>query len=171
MGIREKVGGQSPVVIGVFVTIALGVLAWTIWQAANQGPHANIPKVAYTTDDGKSFFYAVGDRVAPFDHDGKPAVIGHLYRIGEGEPFVGWLEKYTDASAPIMRRTMAAKPKSPESLMTSAEMGIVGKGRVYKLPGDGEWKTIGMMGTAPAEQEAMARVAKAKGQTPSACDP
>ena len=171
MNLREKVARQSPALIGVFVVIAVAAMAWAVWRNAGQGPDNQPPKVAYTTDDGKTFFYASGDHIAPFDSGGKMAVIGHLFRVDNGQPFVGWMEKYTDGSAPIVRRTMAAKPKSPESLMTSAEMGIVSNGRVYKMPGEAEWKQFGNLGTGPVEQEVMGRESKARGQAVTACDP
>src|SRR5579862_9768260 len=50
----------------------------------------------YSDDDGKTYFVDRGDRITPFDHNGRPAVGAVVYRCGGAPPFVGFLMHNTD---------------------------------------------------------------------------
>src|SRR5947207_15826357 len=72
------------------IVIALGII---IWQMMPDRPARVMTKSYFTTDDGKTYFEDSADKVAPFDKDGKEAVRAHVFKCGQGAPFVGYLEK------------------------------------------------------------------------------
>jgi hypothetical protein len=57
-------------------------------------------KAFYSNDDGKTWFIDDVDKPVPFDHKGAKAVIAHIFRCGDGKPFVVYLESHDSAAKP-----------------------------------------------------------------------
>jgi hypothetical protein len=50
----------------------------------------------FSDDDGTTWFEDDGTKVAPFDHNGKQAVLAKVFECKTGKPFVGYLMKFSD---------------------------------------------------------------------------
>ena len=156
-----------PVVIG-FLVLAATAMVWSVMRAVDTSP--KVPTAAFTTDDGRTVFYDTGSKQTPFLHDGKKAVVAHMFKVGDAQPYAGWLECYTDAAAAALQRTSAAKPGSPESFLTPAEQSAVADGRQYKFPGDKEWKPFHTMDLASIVRDVTDRGKAKGGKEPVSCD-
>ena len=140
MGVREKLNdAPTPAIAGIVGLVVLVTLfAW--WQLrtpdyADVGPG----KAFYTVDDGKTLFVDAATRVAPFDHEGKPAVRAVVFRCGDkgGEQFVAYLER-TDPT-----RSTSAKPGPGP--MAGGGMNAI----EIRRPGEAKW--VPLRSTAGAQ--------------------
>jgi hypothetical protein len=127
MGLRERLN-QNPgittlVVIGLVVLALAGVVVQVL--ANRRGFSSKLPDAFYTVDDGKTFFVANTENVAPFDYKGQTAVHAYVYEC-DGKRFVGYMERYT----PDARNKILAQKRTTLELETY--------GRELKIPG-GEW--------------------------------
>lgn len=142
MGIRDQLteNRSSGMAIGVgMVAIAAAVLAYTFWPPKQ----ADLSRAYYSDDDGKTWFADSAFRVAPFDHNGKQAVVAHIYNYAGGsKEFCAYLAKFTpDAKAKLEAAiTDATKAgKSPDSVSLYADQGFMRSGVVVKKPGETAW--------------------------------
>jgi hypothetical protein len=141
VGIRETLNENPKVTTGVTAAIVLIALVFIIYQLL-PGRGVRIPTEAYyTVDDGATYFADDIQKIAPFDHDGKPAVRAYVFKCGDGKPFVAYLERYTPEAkkkAEQIRDQMKnADPNTPppgpqyeEIMMTGVEV---------KKPGGKQW--------------------------------
>jgi len=96
VAIRDTLNEHRQLITGATIGIIVIVLGLIVWEMLPT-PAAKAPSSAfYSDDDGKTWFKDDYDKIAPFDHNGKPAVRAYVYSYSGGD-FVGYLEKYTDA--------------------------------------------------------------------------
>ncbi len=94
----------------------------------------SIAKVFYSDDDGKTWFIDDRSRLAPFDHNGKQAVRAEVFRCGAGRPFVGYLERYSDAAK--ARITAAFAANKPAADMIDEPMEVKRPAEIIWVQGD-----------------------------------
>ena len=99
MGIREKINKSQQVWVTVAASVIVVALMVIISQMMRSGrPHlsAAMTKAFYSDDDGKTWFVDKAQKIVPFDHNGKEALRVRVFRCKGGDPFVGYLERYSD---------------------------------------------------------------------------
>jgi hypothetical protein len=131
IGIRQRMNEHPRVtaaVIGVIVIASVGAVVMQV-RAGRHTIAAHLPDSYFSVDDGKTFFVASGDNVAPFDYQGQQAVHALVYECN-GKRFVGYLERYT----PDARKLMIEKKSTPATEIY---------GRELKRPGDKSWVKSG----------------------------
>ena len=99
MGVREELNKKPSVGIGVtigIIVLALGCVAYEVHGIRNPTPPP--PTLGYfTDDDGATFFTGPLTQIPPFDHNGKQAVAAVVFKCKRGDPFIGYLQRYTPA--------------------------------------------------------------------------
>ncbi|HWB54846.1 MAG TPA: hypothetical protein VG722_11660 [Tepidisphaeraceae bacterium] len=84
--------GLSLVLAAVFFVLAGAVVAYQNWPAKR----ANLAMSFFTDDEGQTWFSAASTNLAPFDHDGKTAVMAEIFTYDSGNKKIcGYLQKYT----------------------------------------------------------------------------
>jgi hypothetical protein len=116
--------GVAGGIVAAVVALAIGVVVFQVLGARQKFP-TRLPKAFYTVDDGKTFFEAGSENIAPFDHKGQQAVSAYVYECN-GKRFVGYLERYT----PAAKQKIAQKTFTPQDQVS---------GRELKKPGDAAW--------------------------------
>jgi hypothetical protein len=92
-----------------------------------------VPKAFYSDDDGQTWFVDDAMKPVPFDHNGKQAFRVKVFRCSGGQPFVGYLERYSDADN--ARLAAAGTPKPDYSGFGAAEPAA----RAVRRPGEEKW--------------------------------
>jgi hypothetical protein len=134
MGVREWANNHTKLAsgsLGAFILICAGGIAAEVMGSR----HTIKPVVLnhyYSADDGKSFFEAPETNVPPFDYQGTPAVLAHVFTCG-AQRFVGYLERYTER----VRKLVLAGESVPQSVEHT--------GHELKKPGDPAWVNSGDM--------------------------
>jgi hypothetical protein len=67
------------------VAVALGVGISRLWSSDGPMAGLEVPKAWYTVDDGKTWFLGPGNKVVPFEHEGKMAVRCFVYTCDGGK--------------------------------------------------------------------------------------
>lgn len=142
MGIRESIGQNRYAGLGLaggLIVVAAVILATTFWPAKR----ANLARAYYTVDDGKTWFADSAYRVAPFDHNGKAAVVAHVYNYADGKKeFCAYVAKFNDDAKAKLEAAIAAAQKAgkpPESVALWGDRSFMRDGVVVKKPGDATW--------------------------------
>ena len=156
MGIRDVMRRHKNLTTGLAVVLIVLGVGTIVWQLSrnNRDTRNDVPNAFFTVDDGRTWFVAGADNLAPFDHDGKQAVKAWVYRCG-GKQFVAYMERYTPeahdvltggTAAPAPVSASANDNQSPEAaarghvaLSPAAVMNASVNGKEYKRPGDKEW--------------------------------
>jgi hypothetical protein len=127
MGAREWLNQHPNVAIGggIGVVLLAVVLIVVEIRAGRHRYPAAAPNLYFTADDGKTFFVASVENVAPFDYDGQQAVRAYVYKCGS-QKFVGYMERYNAKYHDLV----VAKGSTPEAERY---------GREIKKPGDAKW--------------------------------
>jgi hypothetical protein len=141
LGLRETIN-QKPGLFGaVFGLVALGAIAYVLFGTG--GPLGGGPPPApafYTTDSSSeeaalaNLFTDRGDRIAPFDHEGKEAVRAVVFRNDDVERGVAHLTKFT----PEFRQELDAMPESERAAAIARD---APSQTLVKRPG-GEWANM-----------------------------
>lgn len=148
MSLREGLAKKPPAVgisIGVvLVLIAAVVLSRTFWPERK----ADLSRAFYTDDDGQSWFLDSATRITPFDHNGREAVVAHVYSYAEGKKqFCSYLAKFTpEAKAQLSRATEEAvrAGKPAESVGLYRDPAFTRRGVLVKAAGAaGQWIPYG----------------------------
>jgi len=134
MGIRETLNKNQPLAIGVSLVFIAGAVALVAWNASSKIP-SRLKQVYYSDDDGKTYFVDDVNKLYPFDHDGKPAYKAYVYKGGDGQTFVGYLERLTDSA----KATISQLRQNPGGDTESQVMAQYVSGAEVKLPGDTKW--------------------------------
>jgi hypothetical protein len=107
MFLREKLGEKnklSMIAAVLFILLAVAVLAYTYWPA----PKAKLGQAYFSDDDGQSWFAADTTKLAPFDHNGKQALMAEIFTYDNGsKKFCGYLEKYTPEAKAKLEAALA----------------------------------------------------------------
>src|SRR5687767_2003452 len=94
-GIRQRMGEKKSA--GAALGVGL-ILVAAIALAVQHMPEkkADLNQAFFTTNDGATWFPDSAYRVAPFDHEGKEAVIAQVYSYDGGKKqFCAYVAKYT----------------------------------------------------------------------------
>jgi hypothetical protein len=137
MGIREAINGNPKLMVVsvlAIVGVALGVAVTRMWGNADSRIESpTVPLAWYTVDDGKTWFAGPGNKVTPFEHEGKTAVRCYLWTCDGGKTkFVSHLERL----GPTMRNRYGPQAEvEPWKMPPGAEQ--------VKLPNTGDTGWIG----------------------------
>lgn len=154
MGIREKINEKQTItIVAASVVIVLAFVYIFSRTVANTEPPLVISEKGwFTTDDGKTWFPDELKKIPPFKtSDGKTAVRAFLFKCGDGEPFVVYLQRYSQAA----KQQLEGGATGGAEGGTGDEIGYGGSGAaaIYsgvqiKKPGEREW--ISTQNTAAA---------------------
>lgn len=137
--LREKINKNPGPVAGLILVVAAVALWLAFGRSGGKGPSTSY----FTTDDGKTWFTDSMDKVAPFQKDGKEAVMVTLYHCQEGKhDFVGVMNRFTPAGKALMEKYMAlrknpppTKPGMPPPMFEPPGLGA----QEIKRPGETVW--------------------------------
>lgn len=139
MGIRETLNKNPAVTTGATIAVIVIVLGWIVYAMWFQDDRVRgTRKGFYTVDDGATVFVDSPGKIAPFDHNGQPAVIAYVYTCDGGKnTWVGFLEKYSDAA---MKR-IDKMPRSETGMVDQDALNdLHEKGAMVRAPGaGGKW--------------------------------
>jgi hypothetical protein len=122
------------VVRATTVVVVVAAALFVIWQNYPRQPSSNGMQEFFSDDDGQNWFADDGTKIPPFDHNGKSAVMVKVYAGKDGNPFVGYMMKFTGATKKqIEGATHQARPG------LSAEKTPSANGILVKRPHDKDW--------------------------------
>ncbi len=111
MGFRETMNRNPAITTGVtigLIVIAIVLIVWQLLPSGGSVPSAEGRKAYYSDDDGKTWFEDDLLKVTPYTGpNGKEAVRAHVFKIGDGEPFVQYLEKFKPDVKDKVEKAMA----------------------------------------------------------------
>jgi len=136
MGVRETLN-KNKMATAVAGGCLLLLGAVVIIKGNASGIPGPLTRAYYSDDDGKSFFADDANKVAPFDHNGKPADRAYVYQCGSGKPFVLYLERYEESTRSKLTAAMANKSSDTAAAAAVAE--LRGSGIEIKKPGEKNW--------------------------------
>ena len=141
MTFREYLNKHQSIVFGaVIVVIALAI--YTIFQQTTGRRWPAAPTTAFfTVDDGTTWFTESVDKIAPFQKDGKEAVMAHVYSCGD-KPFVGYLETNTPALKAELEKFASAGKASHRPEDMQKLMSLQMEGRLVRKPGAKTWTRL-----------------------------
>jgi hypothetical protein len=129
---NRKLGGA---LASVLITLAFAAVTYQFWPQRKP----ELAMAFFTDDDGKSWFADSLDHVAPFDHDGKEAVLAEVYTFDDGsKKFCAFLEKYTPDAKRQLEAAMAdakAQGLGPDTVKLQRDPTFVQSGLMVKSPG------------------------------------
>ena len=139
MTLREKIN-RNPQQASIIAASLIGVaLLFIIWYNCS-GTASGTGRSYYSIDDGQSFFEDDSKKIPPFKHEGKDAVRAHVFKCGDGTPFVGYLEMYNPQDKKLMEDALAGKAPP------AAYAGFSGQAMVKKPGPQYQWIAL-MPGT------------------------
>ncbi len=138
MGIREKLRDKpnlSVIAAVVFLLLAVAIAIFTHLPEKRPDPlHVN-----YSDDDGQTWFTDSVYRVAPFDHNGKMAVMAQIYTYDDGKKqFCGYLSRYTPEAKQQLDAALADAQKRgapPGSIALYQDRNFMTRSVQFKIPG------------------------------------
>ncbi len=106
----------------IVIPLAIVALAMAIWQTSSGSAGRNrVAQAFYSDDDGVTWFADSGDKIMPFDHNGKPAVGAGVYVGSDGKPFVARLVRYSPAARNALGAARA-RGESPSTVSVQPMM-------------------------------------------------
>ncbi len=138
MSIRERM--QTNRLLGVGVGIGLLLIAG-IALAIQFWPQkkANLALQYFTDDDGQTWFSDDISNIAPFDHNGKTAVIAEVFTYDDGSKrYCAYLAKYTPEGKKKLDAQIAdakAKGQPPNEVPLLHDPFFMRANMMVKLPG------------------------------------
>jgi len=119
--------------IGLVVVVATFALAGLILRECFFSNSTARLKVFFSDDDGQTWFADSFIKFSPFDHGGKQAYRAHVFRCGDGPPFLGYLEAYPEAVRPVLESAHADPNSIFMALQANSDKSLV------KKPGETKW--------------------------------
>jgi hypothetical protein len=108
MFIRKKFADDKKMGVAVAIcllVVAAFALAIQIWPQRKP----NLAQAFYTDDDGQTWFKDSAFKIAPFDHNGKTAVMAEIYSYDDGgKEFCAYMAKYTPELKQRLEAALAA---------------------------------------------------------------
>ena len=99
MKLREYLNKNPLVAAGIAggaVLLGIVLVAMQL-RGGSDSSNVYVPKRFFTVDDGNTYFPDTVDKIPPFTTaDNKTAYRAHVVQCGKGQPFVAYLEKYSD---------------------------------------------------------------------------
>ncbi|MGD0460913.1 MAG: hypothetical protein ABSB74_00345 [Tepidisphaeraceae bacterium] len=146
MEIRKAIQGKPLAGVGVAVLLLLvagTILTRQFWPEKR----AKLSQAYYSDDDGQTWFQDSVYRAAPFDHNGRSAVIAEIYNYDNGgKEFCAYLAKFTPEAKSRLEKALADAEKSglsPSSVTLYRDPSFMGPGMLVKKPGSKEdWVSI-----------------------------
>jgi hypothetical protein len=144
MSIREKINTEPRYGIAI-AGLLLVVAIFFGHRYFQSGYSVHVPNSAFfSDDDGKTYFKDSIYKIAPWDHDGKTAVIARVYSYNDGQgTFIAYLERFPPASHKLLEDAYANAQASGGPLVTVTQLmaAEIRSGHTeVKLPGPGhEW--------------------------------
>lgn len=90
---------------GCVIVLAI-VSLWYFWSGSSTYVGTD---AFFSDDDGKTFFVDTSSNLPPFSHGGRDAVGARVFLDASGKPFVGYLERYTEAGKARTRELLAER--------------------------------------------------------------
>ena len=88
MGIRESLNKNPKLTTGVALGVAVLAVGAMALRLSGRGAGAVAPAF-YTVDDGATWFEDDGEKLPPFQHEGKEAVRAHVFECSDGKRSIG----------------------------------------------------------------------------------
>ncbi len=133
MGIRETLN-KSPLVAIAAIVLVIAVAGFALMRSSRNIATDTVARMYYSDDDGASYFADDTSKIFPFDHNGKQAYRAYIFQGTSGQPFVGYISRYTDsARKTLLAAESDAKSVTPDDL-AHAKLGIE-----VKKPHDNKW--------------------------------
>ena len=130
---NENPGVSIGVTAGVILLVIV-VIVWELTGGKKAGSAGNFNQAFFSTDDGKTFFPDDVSKLPPFTKDGKPAYKAIVFRCGNGQPFVAYLERFTEEGK---KKAEEARQKTGRAYSAMAS-GIL----EVKKPGQPNWVRV-----------------------------
>ena len=137
MGIRQTLNENPSISIGVtagIIVIALIIIIWELSGGSHSAATAAPNKAFYSDDDGQTWFSDDSTKVPPYtDSKGKLAVSAKVFKCGNGQPFVLYLQRFTPEG-----RAKLESSKNPAMASRALGGGMIQMTEVKK-PGTRNW--------------------------------
>ena len=131
MGVRQAINSH-PLVGSIIAVICVAIGGVWMLHSITRPRLDNKFGGYYSDDDGETFFADTFPKSVPFEHSGRQAYRARVFRCGDGEPFVAWLESFPDdVNASFSSQT------DPQARFLSFE--AVSDRVLVKRPGDVAW--------------------------------
>jgi hypothetical protein len=128
-------GGLMLAAVGLSIGLADVAASGDKREAPSTQPATRPTMAWFTVDDGQSWFKDDASKLPPFLHDGRQAVRCYVFRVGNGGPFVGYLQRWTPEHHKLVEEARArGTTLTDEELQRSAMYN-----REFRKPGDEEW--------------------------------
>ncbi len=136
MGIRQSLNENKLTGAVLTVVLVAGAVVFLLWYYRPAAPSAYRTREFFSDDDGATWFVDDGTKIAPFDHNGKQAVLAKVYKCKDGQVFVGYLEKVADD---IKKKIEDARAQGPGHGGLSKADPTGFNGILLKKPHASEW--------------------------------
>lgn len=137
MFIRSALGVRKGLSVAIgcgLILVAAVSLAFQFWPQKKP----NIAMTYYSDDDGQTWFEDSTYKVAPFDHNGKTAVIAEVYTYDNGDKsFCAYLAKYNPDAKKRLEAAFAdaqSKGQPPNTVGLLHERWFIESGMMVKRP-------------------------------------
>jgi hypothetical protein len=139
VNLREQLQKRPATGIGLGIAVVAVACVFIFRQGSNSSGQSFVSSAYYTVDDGKTYFADSFLKPYPFDHNGQQAVRACVYQVPGGQPFVAYLERYTDAG----KAQVAPLLGSDDVVKQQQYVAIRGTELEVKRPGDKVWVAAG----------------------------
>ena len=123
MDIREQLNKRKNLVVAICCVVIAVAIWFTLTHSTTPTPEITSQSY-YTDDDGQTYFADAADKVVPFLHNNKEAVLAFVYRSG-GKTSVHYMMRM--APSRKSGKSNAVDPNNP------------GGQKEFKRPGEKEW--------------------------------
>ncbi len=131
MGSVEMLYKHSKITVSIAVGAIVCAVLLVLRQAHSSSNGPQTLKAFFTDDDGKTYFEDDANKLSPFDHNGKQAVLCFVYESASGIKFVAYEQKLTDEAlkSQLAEKSLKGPPTTPLSYNS-----------LIKRPGEPAWK-------------------------------
>jgi len=138
MTVVEMLNKHSKITVAISIVVVACAVLFLLRQerSSSSGPQTLV--AFFTDDDGKTYFEDDANKLSPFDHNGKQAVLCYVYESARGVKFVAYEQKLTDQAlkSQLAEKSLKAPPTTPLSYDS-----------LIKRPGELEWKVADLQST------------------------
>ena len=99
----------------VLAVVIIGASGYFIYRSLSGGQPTSKPQKAYfTTDEGATRFVDDIRKLTPFDHEGKPALRLHVFKL-KGQEVNGYLERFPEKTKDMIEASASDPDKSVQA--------------------------------------------------------